>query len=106
MINALSFQNSTVSLPCCRPATHSNPPHHQEALKEPNYHSSSQAALRTAELANETLGFLFSQMLLESQRGAEATSLLKGEVAKLKHEQGRVTMQVNDAAARSRWNGR
>lgn len=82
------------------------PHRYQEVLKEPNYHSSSQAALRTAELANETLGFLFSQMLLESQRGAEATSLLKGEVAKLKHEQGRVTMQVNGAIARSRRNRR
>ncbi|CAM9348594.1 unnamed protein product [Ectocarpus sp. 13 AM-2016] len=71
----------------------------EEALKEPNHHSSSQAALRTAELANETLGFLFSQMLLESQRGAEATSLLKGEVAKLKHEQGRVTMQMRNQNA-------
>ncbi|CAM9789835.1 unnamed protein product, partial [Ectocarpus fasciculatus] len=70
-----------------------------EALKEPNYHSSSQSALRTAELANQTLGFLFSQMLLESQRGAEATSLLKDEVAKLKHEQGRVTMQMRNQNA-------
>ncbi|CAM9933539.1 unnamed protein product [Ectocarpus sp. 6 AP-2014] len=70
-----------------------------EALKEPNHHSSSQAALRTAGLANETLGFLFSQMLLENQRGAEATSLLKGEVAKLKHEQGRVTMQMRNQNA-------
>lgn len=43
---------------------------------------------------NESVAFVLAQMTLEGQRAAESDMQLKADLAKQRHENGRLTMQV------------
>lgn len=44
---------------------------------------------------HESVAFVMAQMTLEGQRAAESDVQLKADLAKQRHETGRITMQVN-----------
>lgn len=66
----------------------------QEIYKDPDYRSLGQSAVRTSVACIESVAFLLAQLTLEGQRSAESDVRLKEEMAKQRHENGRLTMQV------------
>lgn len=50
--------------------------------------------MRTSVACIESVAFLLAQLTLEGQRSAESDVRLKEEMAKQRHENGRLTMQV------------
>ena len=77
----------------------------QEIYKDPDFRSMGQSVVRTAMALNESVAFVLAQMTLEGQRAAESDLQLKTDLAKQRHENGRLTMQV--AAVRGLlWKGR
>lgn len=53
-----------------------------------------QSVVRTAMALHDTVAFVMAQMTLEGQRAAESDVQLKADLAKQRHETGRITMQV------------
>lgn len=66
----------------------------QEIYKDPDFRNLGQSAVRTSMASIEAVAFLLAQLTLEGQRSAESDIRLKEELAKQRHENGRLTMQV------------
>lgn len=68
--------------------------HMQEAFKEPDYTCVRQNLHRTAMALSETASFTIAQVVLDNQRRVETITQLSSEIVKLRHDMGRVSMQV------------
>ena len=68
--------------------------HYQEIYKEPDFRSVGQSVVRAAMALHESVAFVLAQMTIEGQRAAESDVQLKTDLAKQRHENGRLTMQV------------
>lgn len=53
-----------------------------------------QSVVRAAMALHESVAFVLAQMTIEGQRAAESDVQLKTDLAKQRHENGRLTMQV------------
>lgn len=53
-----------------------------------------QSAVRAAMALHESLAFVLAQTTLEGQRAVESVGQMKAELAKQRHENGRLTMQA------------
>eukprot|EP00903_Cladosiphon_okamuranus_P019221 g17675.t1 len=73
----------------------------QEAFKEPDYSSVRKNLHRTAMALSDTASFTISQIVLDNQRRAENSTQLNSEIVKLRHDMGRVSMQLRNQAAES-----
>ncbi|CAN0427553.1 unnamed protein product [Ascophyllum nodosum] len=71
----------------------------QEIYKDPDFRSMGQSVVRTAMALNESVAFVLAQMTLEGQRAAESDLQLKTDLAKQRHENGRLTMQLRNQNA-------
>ncbi|CAN0209986.1 unnamed protein product [Pylaiella littoralis] len=71
----------------------------QEIYKEPDYRSMGHTVVQTAMALHESVAFVMAQMTLEGQRAAESDVQLKADLAKQRHETGRITMQVRNQIA-------
>lgn len=66
----------------------------QEIYKDTDYRSVAQSVVKTAMALTESMAFVLAQLTLEGQRAAESVVQLKEDLAKQRHENGRLTMQV------------
>lgn len=69
-------------------------PRHQEAYKDPNYTSVGQNLHRATMEVNEIWSFTVTQLARESQRKDDVIAQQNETADKLRHDLGRVTMQV------------
>lgn len=69
-------------------------PRHKEIYKGPDFRSVGLSVVRTAMALHESVAFVLAQVTLEGQRAAESDVRLKADLAKQRHDNGRLTMQV------------